>query len=323
MKILMDGYLDKNLGDDLMLKLAAKELEGHDIYMRQNELSPINSLPADGKIKPDLRLTVTGSGFLVYNYKTTLLRAREMLEDNFKCKRAVLSCNISRFPNRLAERVINKQLSGFDFITVRDKYSYDYIKSNLPKVRCEYYPDIVFSLPNDAIAQVPCEGALGISAYSCLDGSDTDSRFAELADRYVERTGNRVLLFALNTGRENDVKAAGTIKSMMKHGDKAEILKYDGILSNIRRCSKLIGIRFHSIVIALLAGVPVIPVTYSEKTVHVLEDLNFNNRIFEFGKIDFDELNAAAAEDFDAFLLDDKIRTDASMHVKRMIETIK
>lgn len=321
MKILLDGYLDKNLGDDLMMCLAADGLRGHKIYMKKPPALPIAAREAQG-IKPDLKLTVIGSGFLVYNYKTTLLRIKEMLEDRGRCPRAVLSCNISDFPNPLAERVIKKQLSRFDFITVRDKYSYGYIRSNVPGIRCEYYPDIVFSLPEGAIADKPCEGALGICAYSSLSGNDTDGRFAALADEYIEKTGNKVLLFAMNIGAENDVKTAEAVKAMMKRGDRAEILKYDAILSNIRRCSKFIGIRFHSIVIALRAGIRVIPVVYSNKTTRMLEDLSFNGRIFELNNIDFNELREAIFTDLPPFALDKNVITDASKHVKSMLESL-
>lgn len=321
MKILLDGYTDKNLGDDLMLCLAAGGLRGQKIYMKNPHLLPIAAREAQG-IKPDLKLTVIGSGFLVYNYKTTFLRIKEMLEDSGKYRRAVISCNISDFPNKLAERVIKKQLSRFDFITVRDKYSYDYIKTNLPNVNCEYYPDIVFSLPGGSIADKPCENALGINAYSRLGGNDTDMGFAKLADEYTEKTGNKVLLFALNIGNENDVKTAEAIKGMMRHGEKAEILKYDAFLSNIKRCSALIGIRFHAVVIALRAGVPVIPVIYSKKISHMLEDLNFDGEVFCLDSVKFPEISDLALSGLKPFKLDEGVIKSASMHIKRLSETI-
>ncbi len=321
MKILLDGYTDANLGDDLMLCLAADGLRGHKIYMKNPPSLPIAAREARG-IKPDLKLTVIGSGFLVYNYKTTFLRIKEMLEDSGKHKRAVISCNISDFPNRLAERVIKKQLSRFDFITVRDKYSYDYIKTNLPDVSCECYPDIVFSLPEGAIADKPCENALGISVCASLCGGETDSGFAKLADEYIEKTGNKALLFALNIGNENDVKIAETIKGMMKRGENAEILKYDAFLSNIKRCSALVGVRFHSVVIALRAGVPVIPVAYSKKTNHMLEDLGFDGEVFGPDNVNFREISDLALSGLKPFKLDAEVPKSASMHVRRLAETL-
>lgn len=321
MKILLDGYLDKNLGDDLMLCLAADSIRGHKLYIDSDYELPVAAQRARG-VKPDLKLTVTGSGFLLYNYKTTFLRIKEMLSDNKKCTRAVLSCNISEFPNRLAERVIKKQLSQFDFITVRDRYSYNYIKNELPNVKCEYYPDIVFSLPAAAITDRACEGALGICVYNSLGGNSTDGNFARMADEYIEKTGNKVLMFALDIGGENDLKTAETIKGMMKHGDMAEILKYDAILRHIKRCSKVIGIRFHSIVIAMRAGVPIIPVVYSKKTTHMLNDLGFDGQIYELEKIDFGELTKYALSEQKRFELDRETVKAASMHIKRLLENI-
>ncbi len=319
MKILIDGYIDKNLGDDLMMYLAAGRLRGHKIYMDNTASLPVAALDADG-VKPDLRLTVTGSGFLLYNYKTALLRAGELLRDRAKCKRAVLSCNISDFPNRFAERVIKKQLSRYDFITVRDKYSYEYIKSELPRIDCEYYPDIVFSLPKEAITDKPCEGALGISAYGLADKA-ANERLAKIADEFTDKTGNRVLLFALDIGSENDLGAAKMIKGIMKHGDMAEIIKHDAMLRNIKRCEKLIGIRFHSAVISLMAGVPLIPLTYSNKTERMLTDIGFDGDIFSLND-DFGGIHDEVFTDLKPFKLNEKITADASKHIKRLCDHI-
>lgn len=321
MNILLDGYLDRNLGDDLMLCLAADSLRGHKIYMKEMPKLPIAARPLNG-VKPDLKLTVIGSGFLLYNYKTTFLRAKELISDRERCKRAVISCNISDFPNKLAEKVIRKQLSRYDFITVRDKYSHGYIKSVLPDVQCEYYPDIVFSLPREAIAERECEGALGICAYGLAD-SETNAAMASIADEYIERTEKKTLIFALDTGNENDVKAAETIKNGMKHSARAEIHKYDAILKNIKRCSKFIGVRFHSIVISLLADVPVIPVSYSPKTTRMLSDIGFNEEIFELDNLNYENLKRKIFSELESFAISDEITSAAAMHIKRLTEYLE
>jgi polysaccharide pyruvyl transferase WcaK-like protein len=322
MNILLDGYFDNNLGDDLMLDLASKSLQGHKIYMNENAVSDIEHLPFSQDCDIDVKLTVTGSGFLVRNNKAVLYRIRDVLADNRKCKKAVLSCNISRFPNRFAEKVILKQLSLLDFITVRDMYSYDYIKNKLPNLKCEYYPDIVFAMPKSMIAERKNEGALGISAYNRFGGNsmENDLEFARFADEFVKKTGCKVLLFAMDTGLENDLKTAKAIKGMMKYSDYAEIIEHKDILQNIKRCDKVIGIRFHSIVLALLADVSVIPIAYSEKTRNMLNDLNFDDTIFDLDKIDFDLLREKVFSQNNKFILDENIPEKAAMHMKRFRE---
>lgn len=314
MKILLDGYFDRNFGDDLMMRLAYNALSEHEIYMKKSEYTPDYARGLTDTTDADISLTVTGSGFLLYGYKSALYRIKEIKQDKLKCKKAVLSCNISPFPNKFAERVILKQLSGLDFITVRDKYSYDYIKNHLPDLKCEYYPDIAFSMPDDMISNVPCENALGIVAYK----SNYGGLIARLCDEYIEKTGNKVLIFALDTGKEDDFSAAVEIKNIMKH--ECEIIEYDGILKNIRRCSKIITTRLHSLVISLLAGVDIIPIAYSDKIRHVLSDLNFNGHIFDLKKLDYDALLEETLSHKDRFLLDKSVSENAKNHIKRFKE---
>ena len=183
--------------------------------------------------------------------------------------------------------------------------------------RCMALPVVV---AEEAIADKPCEGALGISAYGLADKA-INERLAKIADEFTDKTGNRVLLFALDIGNENDLEAAKMIKDMMKRGDMAEIIKHDAMLRNIKRCEKLIGIRFHSAVISLMAGVPLIPLVYSNKTERMLTDIGFDGDIFllndDFGGI-YDEVFT----DLKPFKLSETVTADASEHIKRLCERI-
>ena len=80
-------------------------------------------------------------------YRMLICTAKNGIQKN----RAVINCNISGFVNRVAEKVYKKQISGYDFVTVRDRYSYKYITKNIPNVKCEKYPDMVLSLSDKMI----------------------------------------------------------------------------------------------------------------------------------------------------------------------------
>ena len=47
MKIFLDGYSDRNLGDDLMLALAARGLDGHEIYTAPDMPAVQNALQTE------------------------------------------------------------------------------------------------------------------------------------------------------------------------------------------------------------------------------------------------------------------------------------
>ena len=144
LRILLDGYIDGNFGDDLMLYLVANGLKEHKLYITSPKLDIAEY--TEEKIGFDCYLKVTGSGFLIHNNKGIAYRMRDMyLEKRYSKNRAVINCNISGFVNCVAEKVIQKQISDYDFVTVRDRYSYEYITKNIPNVKCEKYPDMVLS----------------------------------------------------------------------------------------------------------------------------------------------------------------------------------
>lgn len=78
-------------------------------------------------------------------------------------------------------------------MTVRDRYSYEYITKNIPNVKCEKYPDMVLSLSDGMIPNVHSENALGISVHKSAD----INLLAEIADRFINETGRNVCLCVL------------------------------------------------------------------------------------------------------------------------------
>jgi len=300
LRILLDGYIDGNFGDDLMLYLVANGLKEHKLYITSPKLDIAEY--TEEKIGFDCYLKVTGSGFLIHNNKGIAYRMRDMyLEKRYSKNRAVINCNISGFVNCVAEKVIQKQISDYDFVTVRDRYSYEYITKNIPNVKCEKYPDMVLSL------------------------SDDINLLAEIADRFINETGKNVCLLCFNTGLEDDVSVANQVYDIMKNKHMTEIIRYTDInymLKNIKRCRAILGIRFHSTILALRMGIPVVPIAYSDKTKNALDEIGYSGKIYDVNNIDTDEvlrsiLNAVP------YKLDNNIIKSAENHIKRFDEYIK
>ncbi len=280
MKILLDGYIDSNLGDDLMLALAARGLADNELYTTSEKLN-IENVRFTGKRRGyDYCLKVIGSGFLLHNNSGIPYRLREMSEERRSAKKlAVIGCSLSAFTGKAAEMVIRRQLSDYDFITVRDNFSYDYIKKNVPRANCEKYPDMAFSLPDEWIPDIKSEGMLGISVHNSV----SPYMLAAAADGYIEKTGRGAILMCFNTGAENDSLAAENVLKAVRNKDNVEIVRYTTIqnmLCNMKRCGVIMGIRLHSIVLAARMGIPFVPVAYSEKTTRVLEDINYTGTVY-------------------------------------------
>ena len=331
MNILLKGYIDRNFGDDLMLRIAARGLREHNVRLDvpENDLMYIyerfGMIPYnDGDIQTEC--TVIGSGFIIRSKVGLLYRTKEIIEQKQrKSKKAVLGCNISEFTVKGAEWLIRRQLADYDFITVRDTFSRNYIRKNVSKAKCEYYPDIVFSIPDDMLYNTPSEGALGITAYNRLLTNSVAEyeKLARVADNYIEKTGRKVLIFAFDTGIENDTAAARAIARNCKNAENIEIINNDGddsILKNLPRCSKLVAIRFHGMVLGLRMGIPIIPIAYSNKMRNVLTDLEYSDPILDASNFSAEEIEELAITNNAGYKLPREVTELAGMHIKRFLE---
>lgn len=276
MKMLLDGYFDHNIGDDLMLTLAANGLGGHELYIPSDKVRIQNVEYTNAKTGFDVYVKVLGSGFYIYNAKGIYYRLREMHRETRAAKRrAVLGCNITEMKEGAMLNLIKTHLKTFDFITVRDTFSYDYIKEHISGANVGVYPDIVFSLPDDMIPDAESENLLGISVHNMADCVS----LAEAADRYIAETGGRVLLLCFDSGAENDMAAAERVKAASKNSGRLEAVPYEtisGMLTQMKRCKCILGVRFHSVVLSARMGIPFVPLMYSSKTSHVLDDLHYD-----------------------------------------------
>ena len=121
--------------------------------------------------------------------------------------------------------------------------------------------------------------------------------------------------------QRKEVLMAATNKN--KH--MTEIIRYTDIndmLKNIKRCGAILGIRFHSTILAIRMGIPVVPIAYSDKTKNALDEIGYSGKIYDVNNIDTDEvlksiLNAVP------YKLDGNIIKSAENHIKRFDEYIK
>lgn len=165
-------------------------------------------------------------------------------------------------------------------VCLRDKRSYD-LFSYIPQVR--YAPDIVFGLNIDRA--VPKENIVLFSLIDLNDGEHSSN--AQYHDCYVESMASLchdmissgVTPFMVSfCAAQGDEHAADEVVSLLSNEDAARVqtIVYDGDLDKIialfLRAKYVIGTRFHSIVMGLLAGALTLPIVYSVKTSSMLDD---------------------------------------------------
>lgn len=207
-------------------------------------------------------------------------------------------------------------------VCFRDQYSYDLFVEN-EKVR--WAPDILFSYP---MPKVPVkEMQIFVSVIDCASRDDShglkacDDRYvksmAALLDQYLDK--GHTLVLSSFCKHEGDEKGIRKILDAMgcEADDRVSVLNYDGtnvdaITTAIAESGLVIGTRFHATILAMSAGRAVLPVVYSDKTLHVLEDAGFDGVAYDIRK-------DAAWEAVEGTILDvEQLKIDAQKHFEKL-----
>ncbi len=176
-------------------------------------------------------------------------------------------------------------------VCFRDRYSYDLFR-DVETVRCA--PDILFSYP---MPKAPAkEKQVFVSVINCA-GRDESHNLSACDERYVANMA-RLLQTYLDAGHslvlasfcneEGDEEGISKILSAMgaQSDPRIRILCYTGtnaseLTTAIAESECVIATRFHATILAMAAGRPVLPIIYSDKTKHVLEDLDFRGSVYD------------------------------------------
>ncbi|KGX90980.1 polysaccharide pyruvyl transferase CsaB [Pontibacillus marinus] len=162
-----------------------------------------------------------------------------------------------------------------DFITVRDAHSKDSLKKlGVKRPDSVVTSDIVFAYQGredtvayDSLGLSGDEHLVGVSVRPWLGQTSYQREMAKLLDRLVEEKGITPVFVPMEG--EHDAEVSREIISRMAFGEKTLLLNSDyspnQYLQFIGECDMLIGMRLHSLIFAVLAGVPFVGVSYDKK----------------------------------------------------------
>ena len=318
LSIQLSGYFDNNFGDDYMMKIIVNSLPEIKFVIDENEtVNPV--ICEEHNVRTEKitskaqypKLLVTGCGFMI-NSKAALFTELVYFLKQKHIGDYCLGCNIEPLDNCIKRWLIRNKLNKFKLIVCRDKKSLLWLCENVTKPQKEYLPDILFGLPDEWLSDKKTEDKLGISLIH-RDGDSNDCRYykemASIADFWIEKNGRGVILMAFNSGSEDDIYSCECVKKLMKHPEKAEILIHKRgreIFEAYSKCSKIIGARFHSAVLAIKMGLPFLPIVYREKMRNLIADLAYPVYGCEIEKIDLKSIKDFLASDV-SYKLDESI----------------
>ncbi|MBP3038601.1 polysaccharide pyruvyl transferase family protein [Bacillaceae bacterium Marseille-Q3522] len=308
-KILVSAYFAQNVGDDLFLKtlfdryanvewelLTANRNYNHIFKAYKNvkiiysyrEIKigkqAVNLFYAGNLLKKyHAFLLIGGSLFMQSPAWERKISEREQLVKEFKRmekKVFLIGANFGPFHNDVYIERYRGLFQQFDDICFRDQYSRK-LFHDVAGVRVA--PDLVFTMKDRSRPVLQEEASVGFSLIHLQNRQglrehhyDYIEKMSEWIRSYVEQ-GRQVKLFSFceieGDAQMNQELLAklGDVRRRVKH------IRYEGnlpsFLAEFKSCTKIIATRFHAIILALLFKQKVYPIIYSEKTLHVLQDL--------------------------------------------------
>lgn len=194
-------------------------------------------------------------------------------------------------------RRIKQQLLEYNHVSLRDYSSYCMVKE-LPHV--QYAPDVIFLTPQPKTVQEGKSAVISvidISKYS-KDSAIISAYYNLLADAvsYFNKENISVILTSF-CKREGDESGVAALLDRIPNKKNISTCFYDGntepILKIFSDASFIIGSRFHSVILGILFGKPVFPISYNCKTENYLLDLQFQGkyaRLEDLPQITVDDL---------------------------------
>lgn len=303
-KILLLGYLKKNLGDDLFVSMLLNRYKDVEFVTKNSSLeffepfklykNYIKIVSSEPMLEYDLKEfsgCIYIGGSLFREGINSLEYQKKMTKFINKCKLEgipfyYISSNFGPYSTEVFYQECLKKIKMVDGITFRDKYSYNKFK-HLSNVN--YSPDLVFSL--DIKPRRKIKNSIGISVIDLSLNmrsesiSKCDAEYSIMLKKNIINFINdnkKVYLFSF-CEPEGDLKAIKRVIDMLPelYKSKVTIVNYNGkngnLYSFIQKYSmmeKMICTRFHSLVLSLLFKQELVVLSYSSKLDNFLEDID-------------------------------------------------
>ena len=215
-------------------------------------------------------------------------KLRSMIADT-STKYFIIGSNFGPFYQNYQVNNYNKLLGKLDGVSFRDQYSKE-LFVDLDNVK--YYPDIIFNL--DVSDYKKAKDYILISVINSKKKGFGDNYTAWLIENIEEMisNGEKVVLMSF-CEREGDLQFAKDIISALPKNmhSSIDIYNHQNIkksLSVIARAKKIIATRFHAMILGWLFEKPMHVVSYSEKTVNVINDIAPEQKFTNIKKLNKD-----------------------------------
>lgn len=318
-KYLVSGYWNSNLGDDLFLKILIDRYPNEKFYIfieknnyhqfsQYDNVIPIynnffikainkmlkllNIVPLQyflGKIFIKNCIEIGGSIFMENDNWLYKFKQREYVASKYK-KYFILGSNFGPFYSEdyyLAYKKVFKKLNGIVF---RDEYSYQLFKDeNVKKAS-----DVIFNLYSEYQNEINKKKQVVISIvdyrYKIKGTSNDDQiryekKISEMILNFLSN-GYHVVIMSFCKSEGDEAVAENIYYELNNKGKSITLFNYsddiDLAIKLVAEAEIVVASRFHAVVLGLEFGANVLPITYSDKTKHLIQDIYHEKRWLTF-----------------------------------------
>lgn len=329
-KVYIEAYLFKNLGDDLFIKIMTERYKNTKFYAQTRESYRKDTFEDNLKLYSNISIGIINKlfekVFHKYNYvgeklkkqcdymvsiggsifmeKQDFSRVEKQfyIYDNSK-PIYILGANFGPYQTKKYKEYVKNILRKSQDVSFRDEKSYKEFE-DLKNVR--FNSDIVFGLNLDNI-QIKNKKNVVISVIECdLKGLSKEKEGYELLllqfiKSFIKK-GYTITLMSF-CKRQGDEKVIKSLYKKCTKSEKNKIKKFyykgniNDALDEIAQSEIMIGSRFHANILGFVMKKKVLPIAYSDKTINVLNDLDFKGKVIDIRKLE--EFN------IDKFLISD------------------
>lgn len=318
-KIFIYGYYGwKNIGDDAMLYSLLQEIASVNPESKFSILSPIPIVVPEGinvvsYVKPskvevlkeifNSEIFILGGGTHLFDYGNKVNALRVQLRifllifyAKFICKKVyILNNGLGPLETRWGSVLPRLICYMADYISVRDRYSYDFLtKWGLKDKSILSFDSSVLIEPSIESGGGPVrdyKDTLGISVTPVFDiyydSEEKDQLLIEEISKHVnnwleQNSLSEVRLFIFHGGlKDDDILITRLLQEKLKPNDRVKLVPYDPdprkVLSHIGKCSAFIGMKYHSCVFAYIMGKPLLIIEYHPKCRAFAEEIGLPN----------------------------------------------
>ncbi|MXP13331.1 hypothetical protein GRI44_00970 [Altererythrobacter confluentis] len=214
------------------------------------------------------------------------IRGVSKLADNLvgseKVARAAIGVSIGPFVNGAAECRVREHLKHYEYISVRDEPSRQWMESQSFSLPWHSAGDLVGAMPMPKGIGRRGIGLAPVNFRDAIpeDGSPVANLYNEILSAIIEaagETGEQIKIFALQ-GRIDDIWTHWFESRLSARGLKTEVysraaISSRSLLRELVRCRAVISGRLHGAIIAYLSQVPFTLIEYEEKCTAFLADV--------------------------------------------------